>query len=199
MKNLTEIQIQNIKRTLEKKIKDIKNVTPVYNKLWPQLELPMEMIYRLELIYKDFYVLHPVSPSKKESPKIPTNKYSFVILHEDPLNVYCFSHTEIYERQDLRTQAQGHVNYGHSSLAFIKNKPFSSPSNAESMAKPVLLAGHLNFCEYEHLSLGGGGMISWTVESGHYRPSVKDVHGNRIGYMKKMLPLDKFKNVFPDS
>jgi len=64
------------------------------------------------------------------------------------------------------------------------------------MAKPVLLAGHLIFGEHEYFSLGGGELILWTVESGHYRPSVQNSHNNRFGYMKKVLPMDKFKNIF---
>ncbi|NIH07078.1 hypothetical protein [Providencia rettgeri] len=198
MKYLNKIQIENIKCNLQEKINTIKNSTPIYNKLWPQLELPTKLIYRLVHANKDLYVLYPIDSLGKSSPKIPTNKYSFVILLEDPLSVYCFSHTEIFERQDLRIQAQGHVNYGHSSLSFIKNKQFSPSLPAKIMAKPVLLAGHLNFCEHEHLSLGGGEMISWTVDSGHYRPSALDAHNNRVGYVKKVLPMDKFKNIYPD-
>jgi hypothetical protein len=195
MKYLNDIQIGNIKRVLEEKIIKIKHITPIFNKHWPQLELPIEVIYRLDLVYRDIYLLHNIDSSKKKSPKIPTGKYTFVVLCEDPLNIYCFSHTEVFERPDLRIQAQQHVNYGHSSLAFIPNKQFASSVPAKSMAKPVLLAGHLNFCEHEHFSLGGGTMNSWTVESGHYRPSEKHAYNNRIGYVEKILPIDKFKNL----
>jgi hypothetical protein len=41
-------------------------------------------------------------------------------------------------------------------------------------------------------------MISWTVESGHYRPTALNAHNNRFGYMKKTLPMDKFQNIFLD-
>lgn len=196
MPYLNKIKIENIKCNLQEKIDTIKKSTPIYNKLWPQLELPKELIYRLFLTFDNLYTLHPIDLFGGFSPKIPTSKYSFVILLEDPFSVFCFSHAEVFERQDLRMQAQGHVNYGHSSLSFIKNKSFRS--SAENMAKPVLLAGHLNFCEHEHLSLGGGGMISWTVESGHYRPTALNAHNNRFGYMKKVLPMDKFQNIFLD-
>ncbi|MFX2611671.1 hypothetical protein [Enterobacter mori] len=200
MNNLTEIQIKNIKHILEEKIKQIQNVTQINNKLWPQLELSTEMIYRLDYMYENFHALHPVDSSKqkKTSQKIPTGKYSFVILCEEPFSVYCFSHEEVYACKKLRMQAHMHVNYGHSSLTFIKNKQFSRPLLAEKMAKPVLLAGNLYFGKHEHLALGGGEMISWTVESGHYRPSEKDAYNNRIGYMKKILPIGKFNNIFPD-
>lgn len=179
-------------------MKIIKSATPIYNKLWPQLELPTELIYRLVLTCDNLYTLHNINSSENVSHKIPTGKYSFVILLEDPFSVFCFSHTEVFARQELRFRAQGHLNYGHSSLSFISNKIFSPSLPAAYMAKPVLLAGHLNFCEHEQLSLGGGGMLSWTVESGHYRPSVLNAHKNRFGYIKKVLPMDKFENIFLD-
>lgn len=197
MKALTKLQLENIKKTIHKNANEIKGIAPIYNKLWPQLELPDDIVYRLSLNSKDFYVLHHINPQEHFQPKIPTKKYSFVILHEDPTSIYCFSHAELYERSDLMSLAQGHINYGHSSLAFKREDKFIPPLDARKMAKPVLLAGHLIFSEHEHFSLGGGEMISWSVDSGHYRPSLKEAHENRIGYVKKLLPMDKFVNLFP--
>lgn len=192
MTKLKDVQIQQIKRALENKIGSIQSATTIFNKLWPQLELPVDMIYRLNLIYKDFYLLEPLESTGEKSQKIPTNKLSFVILYEDPLSIYCFSHVELYERPDLISLAQNHVNYGHSSLAFIKDKKFGASRQAKDMAKPVLLAGHLYFGEHEHLALNGGGLLSWTVESGHYRPTLNDADKNRIGFIKQYLPMSKF-------
>lgn len=56
-------------------------------------------------------------------------------------------------------------------------------------AKPVLLAGNLNFEMAEYPQLGAGRLISWSVESGHFQPTDKDAVKNRIGFIQQLLPI----------
>jgi insecticidal toxin complex protein TccC len=64
-------------------------------------------------------------------------------------------------------------------------------------SKPVLLAGHIYFTKIPPPQKGTGELISWNINSGHYQPSYNNAVNNRIGFIKKLLPIDKFMNSFP--
>ncbi len=38
----------------------------------------------------------------------------------------------------------------------------------------------------------GGEMLNWTNDSGHFKPTLKEVFNNRIGFIKDILPMEKF-------
>ncbi|GHY74078.1 insecticidal toxin complex TcdB2 domain protein [Vibrio cholerae] len=35
-------------------------------------------------------------------------------------------------------------------------------------------------------------MLYWTNDSGHFKPTLKEVFNNRIGFIKDILPMEKF-------
>ncbi|MBK3746134.1 hypothetical protein G3A39_44150 [Paraburkholderia aspalathi] len=138
------------------------------------------------------------------SPKIPRGTLSYAILYEDPTSVYCFEHDGLMESRELREHVSGPINYGHSSLGYKPNsnekalfdRSLPKHKRLELAAKPVLLAGHVKFIGEDSPLMGAGKMTSWTVESGHYRPSVTNAMNNRIGFIKNILPIERFVNVF---
>lgn len=170
----------------------------INNKMYPQLELPKPMIWRISRINHDSWILNPLD--NRISPKIPTGKLSFNILHEDPTSVYCFEHDNLFSSGSLREKVTAVENYGHSSLGYIpfENKNFlfdkSVPKEIRyaKAAKPSLLAGHIYFGDDDSPLMGGGVMKHWTNNSGHYRPSIQNAENNRVGFIKTILLFDKF-------
>uniref|UniRef100_UPI0027D25944 RHS repeat-associated core domain-containing protein n=1 Tax=Burkholderia sp. GbtcB21 TaxID=2824766 RepID=UPI0027D25944 len=173
---------------------------PIEPKMFPQLELPPDMIFRLGRIDEDSYLLVPTAAGEVQ--KIPYGTLSYVIRYEDPLSIYVFEHADLAERKDLTEKViPGITNYGHSSLAYKEDKPnmfdqsIPQAERIRQSAKPVLLAGNLNFEMTEYPQLGAGRLISWSVESGHFRPSDRDAAQNRIGFIQQLLPIEKFNRI----
>ncbi|MGV3344639.1 hypothetical protein ACGVWS_02430 [Enterobacteriaceae bacterium LUAb1] len=193
---LTQSHIDKINHVIKNKHTASQHLSnPIYNKMFPQLELPKEIIWRLAKLAEDTYILYPIENNR--SPKIPSGILSYAILYEDPLSIYCFEHNAVFKRNDLKEQTSSFINFGHSSLGFIKEKHLfdrSIPANTRlrQAAKPVLLAGHLCFPSHSDPSNGGGTLLSWTTNSGHYRPTDHNALTNRIGFIKDILPIHKF-------
>ncbi|AIP54860.1 SpvB/TcaC N-terminal domain-containing protein [Burkholderia pseudomallei] len=173
---------------------------PIEAKKFPQLELPPDMIFRLGRIDEDSYLLFPTAAGKVQ--KIPYGTLSYVIRYEDPLSIYVFEHSELAERKDLTEKVIPRLaNYGHSSLTYKEDKPnmfdrsIPKAERFRQSAKPVLLAGNLNFEMAEYPQLGAGRLISWSVESGHFQPTDKDAVKNRIGFIQQLLPIGKFNRI----
>ncbi|WP_368566194.1 hypothetical protein [Pseudoxanthomonas sp. UTMC 1351] len=179
---------------IDKVVRERSGLRSIANKAYPQLKLPIDVIYMLERIRWDSYILLPLDPEL--SPKIPAGKFTFVVLSEAPLDILCFEQDEIWMRKDLRERANGPINYGHSSLAY-KESGLSDPQvpadqRRANAAKPVMLAGHLYFHEDENPTQGGGALLSWDNNSGHFKPTTEESLGNRIGIVKSLLPAEKF-------
>ncbi|WP_258011970.1 hypothetical protein [Vibrio cholerae] len=101
-----------------------------------------------------------------------------------------FRKNTVYERKELRGRAIGAINYGHSSLAFkedgvsIATNPKLSMERRKSLStEPVLLAGTIFFPDHDNPVVGGGEMLYWTNDSGHFKPTLKEVFNNRIGFI----------------
>ncbi|QKU92688.1 hypothetical protein HPY15_05350 [Vibrio cholerae] len=168
----------------------------VTNKLFPQLPLPKDVIGTLVKIQNDGYLIYPMDGS---TPKIPEGQVDFIISADEPLRVLCFEKNTVYERKELRDRAIGAINYGHSSLAFkedgvsIATNPKLSMERRKSLStEPVLLAGTIFFPDHDNPVVGGGEMLYWTNDSGHFKPTLKEVFHNRIGFIKDILPMEKF-------
>lgn len=196
------INFCNISEVIEQKAKAAQSLTdPIYNKMFPQLKIDRKITWRLTKLSDDNWILNPLETDI--SPKVPQGRLSYVILYEDPGSIYCFEHDTIIESEEMKALVTGPINYGHSSLAFIEdqnsaaifNKGLPLQDRLKRAAKPVLLAGHVNFPNEENPLLGAGTMSSWTLESGHYRPSVSHAVNNRIGHVQKILPMEKFIDV----
>lgn len=176
-----------------------KNIELLHSGLPPQLKLPEDKIWNLDKITDDSWILNPTQTDSQLSPKIPVGKLSFVVKPDKPENIFCFEHSTIVEDKELRERVADFINYGHSSLAnkydsiagVFKNKRYF-----EDSAHPVILAGHLFFPQEDHPLIGGGTMLSWSRESGHYLPSRENAISNRIGKVEKILPIDLYKEVF---
>ena len=50
-------------------------------------------------------------------------------------------------------------------------------------AKAVTKSGHLHFSEVEHPEIGGGQLLRWNNESGHYKPTIKQTLDHRLGLL----------------
>lgn len=166
------------------------------NTMLPQLNLPDDVICTLDRIQHDAYIIHPLNGS---IPKIPEGKVSFVILADDPLRVFCFEHNEVYNRKELRDQASGPINFGHSSLAFKEggiilalNRERPLEERKALSTKSVLLAGTMTFHEHDNPCFGGGELHSWSNDSGHFKPTNEHALQNRLGFVKVLLPMDKY-------
>lgn len=179
---------------IDKVLREKSWLKSIANKAFPQLKLPLDVIYKLERIRSDSYVLLPLDPEL--SPKIPAGKFTFVVLSEAPLDVLCFEQDEIWTRKDLRERAHGPVNYGHSSLAYkeggLSDSRVPFDQRRANAAKPVLLAGHMYFHDDENPIRGGGRLLSWDNNSGHFKPTAEESLGNRMGFVKALLPDEKF-------
>ncbi|POZ13917.1 hypothetical protein C3Z09_20790 [Lelliottia aquatilis] len=176
----------------------IRNRKTIYNKAYPQLEIPREFIYRLSILDGELYILYPLDESL--SPVIPSGKLTIVVLAEEPGCVYAFQHSEILSNAELRNKASGPINFGHSSLAYKNNglkmlfeSEGTSKNRLSIAAKSVLIAGHAYFPEDDNPILGGGVLIYWNNDSGHYKPTEEEVLNNRAGYLSKILPMSKFR------
>lgn len=188
----------SIETVIKRKHLEIKSMTScAKNTLFPQLPLPDDVICTLSKLHKDTYLITPING---DIPKIPTGNVDFVILAETPLKVLCFEKNEVYSRKELRDRAQGVINYGHSSLAYIddgiKNafdKKYSLEDRIVRSTKPVLLAGTMVFPEHDIPALDGGKLLSWSNDSGHFKPTNEQAIRNRIGPVKDLLSIDKYK------
>jgi len=176
-----------------------KNIELLHSGLPPQLKLPEEKIWTLDRIADDSWILNPSQSRSELSPKIPEGKLSFVVSHNDPENILCFEHSAVMEDKHLRERVAGCINYGHSSLANKYDsivEVFKNRNNFEDTAHPVILAGSLSFPNEDNPLIGGGTMLSWSRESGHYLPSYENAIYNRIGEVEKILPIDLYKEIF---
>uniref|UniRef100_A0A9X8YMK4 Uncharacterized protein n=1 Tax=Serratia marcescens TaxID=615 RepID=A0A9X8YMK4_SERMA len=187
-----------IDKVLSSQYLAIKNRKTIYNKAYPQLEIPRKYIYRLVILDGELYILYPLDESL--SPVIPSGKLTIVVLAEEPGCVYAFQHNEIFSDTELRNKASGPINYGHSSLAYKNNGleivfelGDTSINRLSKAAKPVLIAGHAYFPEDDNPVFGGGVLIYWDNDSGHYKPTEEEILNNQTGYLSKILPMSKFR------
>jgi insecticidal toxin complex protein TccC len=200
---IQKVKVKNealISQALTSQLEASRNLSaPIEPKMFPQLELPTDLIFQLSRIDEDSYIL--LSPVG-ESPKIPYGTLSYAIRYEDPLSIYVFEHASLVGRKDLTEKViAGVTNYGHASLAHKEVKPdifdpiIPYAERIRQSAKPVLLAGNLNFEMEEYPQLDAGRLVSWSIESGHFRPTNRDAAQNRVGLIRQLLPIEKFNRI----
>ena len=197
IRNVAVLPQLSISEILNKKhLATQKLISCARNTMYPQLSIPNDVMCTLSKVHNDGYLINPIDGS---IPRIPTGEVVFAILEEDPLTVLCFEKNEIYSRKELRDRACGPVNFGHSSLAYLNNlgdilrdSSLSTEQRAARSTKPVLLAGTMFFPQTDNPLKGGGSLLSWSNNSGHFKPTNDHAIKNRIGPVEKLLPLDKF-------
>lgn len=197
LKNISNEAITLLNEAVQKK----GALRPLYPTLLPQLPLPVDLIYNLDKLGPDAYLLRPLQ--KDLPPKIPVGELSYVVLSEDPTTILCFDHDDLRGRKDLCDKAQGPNNYGHSSLAYKEDgrvaffdRSLSPEERVAGGAKAVTMSGHLHFSEVEHPEIGGGQLLRWNNESGHYKPTIKQTLDHRFGLIG-LLPDHLFKPFEP--
>ncbi|AVI67724.1 hypothetical protein CKQ84_18740 [Shewanella sp. WE21] len=197
IRNVAKSPQLSIDEVLKKKHSASQNmVSCARNTMFPQLSIPDDVICTLSKVHNDAYLINPIDGS---DPKIPTGEVVFAILEEDPLTVLCFEKYQIYSRKELADRACGPINFGHSSLAYLNNSgdilrdsSLSIEEKAARCTKPVLLAGTMCFPKIDNPLKGGGSLLSWSNDSGHFKPTNEHAIKNRIGPVENLLPLDKF-------
>lgn len=197
IRNVAELPQLSISQVLNNKHLATQKMTScARSTMYPQLSIPNDVMCTLSKVHNDGYLINPIDGS---IPSIPTGEVVFAILEEEPLTVLCFEKNEIYSRKELRDRACGPINFGHSSLAYLNNSgdilrdsSLSPEEKAACSTKPVLLAGTMFFPQTDNPIKGGGSLLSWSNNSGHFKPTNEHAIKNRIGPVEILLPLDKF-------
>lgn len=84
----------------EQKSATMKKMQGIDNKMYPQLDIPQSVIWRISKVEHDSWILNPLDD--RLSPKIPTGTLRFNILQEDPTSIYCFDPDDLFESKALR-------------------------------------------------------------------------------------------------